>query len=319
MIEHYPTTSLSRLCHLLGISRQAYYQHTWNWQQRTAKEEVLIHRILEIRQKQPAIGGRKLYILLQEEIKQHGLQMGRDAFFNMLSAYNLLVKKRVKRKVITTMSRHRFHKYPNLIRYRNNSYPNQVWVADITYITKWSGFYYLSLITDEYSRKIVGYCLSDSLQMCHTCNALKMALAQLKTSVSRQEMIHHSDRGVQYCSNEYIKLLKEHNILISMTQSSDPLETAIAERVNGILETEFLAYMRIPDKLDKAQKVIADIIYTYNHYRPHMSLEWRTPAQIYESEGGELIRQWYDYQTYKDKKINQITTLQDSTGDVEKL
>jgi transposase InsO family protein len=303
---------------LLGISRQAYYQHTWSWQQRTTREEVLVHRILQIRQKQPAIGGRKLYILLQEEIKQHGLQMGRDAFFNMLSAYNLLVKKRIKRKVITTMSRHRFHKYPNLIRYRNIWYPNEVWVADITYIPKKRGFYYLSLITDEYSRKIVGYCLSDSLQMGHTCNALKMALAQLETSTER-ELIHHSDRGVQYCSNEYIKLLEGQNISISMTQSGDPLENAIAERVNGILKTEFLAHMHIPEKLDKAQQVIADIIHTYNHYRPHMSLEWKTPAQIYDSEGGELIRQWHNYQTYQEKKINGIITLQASTGDIEKL
>lgn len=295
MIENNPATSLSRLCHLLGISRQAYYQHIWNWQERTTREEVLINRILEIRKKQPAIGGRKLYVLLQDEIKQHGLCMGRDAFFQMLSAYNLLVKKRIKRKVITTMSRHRFHKYTNLIRHRNIWYPNEVWVADITYIHKRSGFYYLSLITDEYSRKIIGYCLSESLHMCHTFTALKMALNHLKLH-SERELVHHSDRGVQYCSNEYVKLLEEHHILISMTENGDPLENAVAERVNGILKTEFLAYIHLPEKLIKAQKVIDEIIYTYNHYRPHMSLEWKTPASIYESAGGELIRQWHSYQ-----------------------
>jgi transposase InsO family protein len=305
MIERYPATSLSRLCYLLGISRQAFYQNTWSWQQRTTREDVLINRILDIRKKQPAIGGRKLYRLLQEEIQQHGLQMGRDAFFNMLSAYNLLVKKKVKRNVITTMSRHRFRKYPNLIRYHNIEYPNEVWVADITYIPKRKGFYYLSLVTDEYSRKILGYCLSESLQMCHTCEALKMALTCLSDITLTRTLTHHSDRGVQYCSNEYVKILNQRSILISMTEDGDPLENAVAERINGILKSEFLTYIHLPEQLAKAQSVIGDIIHTYNHYRPHMSLDWKTPAEIYESSGGHLLRHWCNYNLYKQMAKNE--------------
>jgi putative transposase len=199
-------------------------------------------------------------LILKEEIGQHGLPMDRDAFFNMLSSYNLLVKKRVKRKVITTMSHHRFRKYPNLFRGCNIWYPNEVWVSDITYIPKRKGFYYLSLVTDEYSRKIIGYCLSERLQMYHTCEALKMALTRLSDLTLVRPLTHHSDRGVQYCSNEYVKLLEQHKILISMTQDGDPLENAVAERVNGILKTEFLTYIQLPEQLAKDQVVMGEII-----------------------------------------------------------
>ncbi len=174
---------------------------------------------------------------MQAFLTAHHFQIGRDGFFDLLGEYGLLVRKRKRRGCITTLSRHRYKKYPNIIRGFIPTGPNQLWVSDITYIHVENGFAYLSLITDAYSRKIVGFCLSETLSSNGPLKALKMALAE---NENRKGLIYHSDRGVQYCCDEYVKQLLDKEIKISMTQNGDPLENAIAERVNGILKTELL-------------------------------------------------------------------------------
>lgn len=172
MKDIYPTISLARLCRLLGITRQAYYQHFWNVSDITVEQQLVLHRIKEIRQIHPAIGGRKLYYLLQSFLLQHQIKMGRDAVFDLLAVNKLLVRKR-KRRVNTTQSHHWLRKYPNLIKNWYPSKPNQLWVADITYVPLTQGFLYLSLITDAYSHKIMGYKIAENLEAVHTTEALQ--------------------------------------------------------------------------------------------------------------------------------------------------
>jgi putative transposase len=189
---------------------------------------------------------------MQGFLSAHHFQIGRDAMFDLLSEHGLLITKRKRRGFITTLSKHRFKKYPNIIRDFIPVAPNQLWVSDITYIHLANGFAYLSLITDAYSRKIVGFFLSRDLSAQGPLNALKMALAG---NPNRNGLIHHSDRGVQYCCDAYVKLLLVRKIKISMTQNGDPLENAIAERVNGILKQELLEEMFTDYQL--AQKAVA--------------------------------------------------------------
>ncbi len=167
--------------------------------------------------------------------------MGRDALFDLLAVNQLLIRRK-KRRVTTTQSFHWLRKYPNLIRHLNPMKKNTLWVADITYYQTTKGFVYISFITDAYSRKIVGYHVADSLAAVHSVKALEMAIAQSAEPLT--ELIHHSDRGVQYCSAEYVKLLQDNGITISMTENGDPLENAIAERVNGIIKEEFLNHYK---------------------------------------------------------------------------
>ena len=186
----------------------------------------------------PRLGGKKLYYLLKEPLLAHGIDIGRDKLFDILGAYNLLVRRRKRRKPLTTDSGHPFFKYPNLIRELEVVRPNQLWVSDITYIPIGAGFCYLSLITDAYSRKVVGWCLWENLKRDGTVQALKDAMSGADAK-SLRGLIHHSDRGLQYCSGEYTDLLSGSGVTISMTERGDPYENAIAERVNGILKSEF--------------------------------------------------------------------------------
>jgi transposase InsO family protein len=181
----------------------------------------------------PRLGTRKLHYMLQE----YDIRVSRDRLFDILRENRMLVKRR-KRYNVTTNSKHWMKKYPNLIRGFNFQNPNQLWVSDITYITIEGSFAYLSIITDAYSRKIMGHCLSQNLASEGSITALKIALSENQTN--RYDLIHHSDRGIQYCCKEYVKLLKENNIRISMTENGDPYENALAERVNGILKDEWL-------------------------------------------------------------------------------
>lgn len=236
----YPKVSLGRFCRLLGVTRQAYYQHFWYREQLTFEDELIVCEVLKIRKNHRHMGGRKLYKLLQPFLLEHQIKMGRDRLFDVLFTNCLLVRRK-KKQTITTNSFHRFKKYSNLIREFIPEKSNQLWVSDITYWKIETGFVYISFTTDAYSRKIVGYHLADSLQTSETIQALKMAISSFKTDIdSNSQLIHHSDRGTQYCSNEYVKLLRNNNIEISMTENGDPLENAIAERVNGIIKEEYL-------------------------------------------------------------------------------
>lgn len=244
---------------------------------------------MRYRKVQKRIGTRKLLEEMQGFISSHCFKIGRDAMFDLLSKRGLLVKKRKRRGCITTLSRHRFKKYPNIIRDFIPIAPNQLWVCDITYIHLAEGFAYLSLITDAYSRKIVGFYLSKDLSAQGSLKALKMALAN---NPNRKGLTHHSDRGVQYCCDEYVKLLQDKKIQISMTENGDPLENAIAERVNGILKQELLE--EVFPFFETAQKEVAIACSTYNHLRPHGSIDNLKPSEAHEKSGA-LTKRWKNY------------------------
>lgn len=233
----------------------------------------------------PRIGTRKLQYLIEDDLKNLGVKMGRDVLFNFLRAENLLI--RPKRSYIkTTNSKHWMKKYPNLIETIPLNRPEQVWVSDITYIKTDQGHSYLSLVTDAYSKKIMGYKLSSNLSVDGPLTALRMAI---KARSTQSNLIHHSDRGLQYCSGEYIKCLTDHQINISMTQNGNPYENAVAERVNGILKYEFLLVDGFTDE-NIATKAIAQSIAIYNHERPHLSWNMLTPEKAHLQSG--TLRTW---------------------------
>jgi transposase InsO family protein len=281
---------------LLGYSRQSYYQGIKYIQQKAFESDIIIEEVLRYRKCQKRLGTRKLLDEMQVFLSSHGLRIGRDAMFNLLAEKGLLIIRRKRRGFITTLSKHRFKKYPNIIREFIPIAPNQLWVSDITYIHLSSGFAYLSLITDAYSRKIVGFYLSRDLSARGPLMALKMALAG---NPNRTELIHHSDRGGQYCCDAYVKLLQDKKIKISMTENGDPLENAIAERVNGILKQELLEEVFTDYQL--AQKAIAIACSTYNHLRPHGSIDNLKPAEAHQ-KNGELKKRWKNYWQIKHRK-----------------
>lgn len=283
--------SLATLCGLLGHTRQAYYQQRKRAERVALWGELIVQEVLGIREQQRYLGGRKLYHKLRSFFCEHSIEIGRDAFFDLLREYSLLVKKRRTRKPRTTISCWRGTRYPNLARELVPTRANQLWVSDITYIRTREGFGYLSLITDAYSRKIVGYYLSDDLTARGCVRALTMAV---KANPDRIGLIHHSDRGAQYYSAEYMKALGR-NIRISMSEKSNPRENAIAERVNGILKQEYLAkkYKNIPE----AKRAVAEAVSLYNNDRPHSSIDMLTPAEAHD-RSGELKKHWKSYFRY---------------------
>lgn len=280
MKDIYRNISLSRLCRLLGITRQAFYKHFWEVSDITVEQHLVLDQVHDIRQIHPAIGVRKLYHLLQPFLLEHQVKMGRDALFDLLAANKLLVRKR-KRRVKTTQSFHWLKKYPNLIRDWRPSRPNQLWVADITYIPLTNGFLYLSLVTDAYSHKIMGHAIADNLEAVHAIKALQMALDNLRESP--ECLIHHSDRGIQYCSFDYVSTLKRNNIQISMTENGDPLENPIAERINGILKDEYLCHYPLTS-INQAAELLMDVVDRYNRLRPHQSINLITPDVAHEKQ-----------------------------------
>jgi len=265
------------------------------------KSEILLQMVTQERKLMPRIGGRKLLYMIQDRLPEE-LMLGRDSFFNFLRDYGLLVrKKRFRAK--TTFSNHWLRKYPNLIKEFIPDGPHQLWVSDITYVETDEGFVYLFLITDAYSRKIIGWSISDTLEAHNAVIALYMALSQLPVGV--KNVFHHSDRGVQYCCDKYVKLLEKNHFQISMTENGDPLENAIAERVNGILKTEWLYDLKLKTK-QEAKEEVYKIINTYNNNRPHCSLDMLTPEQAH-NHSGNLKKHWKNYW-----KQQQITNTEKS-------
>jgi putative transposase len=279
MKNSYRQISLSRFCRLLGVTRQAYYQHFWQVEFKTTEETLVISEVLRIRKNHKHMGGRKLFEILQPFLLDHKIKIGRDAFFDLLQANNLLVRRK-KRKIYTTQSFHWYRKYPNKIKDITPSRPNQIWVSDITYWKIKCGYVYISLITDAYSRKIVGYNVADTLEAIETIQALKTALSHVGNN--HKGLIHHSDRGLQYCCTEYVRLLKENHIEISMTENGDPYENAQAERVNGILKEEYLNDYSV-ESLAQARLVLDFVINIYNTERPHMSCSYKTPEFAHQA------------------------------------
>ena len=296
----HPHLRIRQLEGILGFSRQAYYQY---WQRQSPQgnhEETVIELVKALRKDHPQMGGRKLYDLTKEAIKTKGIKMGRDALFDLLASKGLLIRKR-RRSVRTTFSQHRFRKYPNLIKTLVIDRPNQVWVSDITYWFTHYGCLYISLVTDAYSKRIMGYGVAPTLQAIHCKAALQMALGDIDLTIG-QSLIHHSDRGLQYCSGEYVAQLEAFEIQISMTENSDPLENAIAERVNGIIKNEYLAH-QVVNSLVQAQLVLQQAVFLYNYKRPHMSCNMLVPEQAHQGEG-KLKRWWRNY--YHKKVMDSI-------------
>jgi putative transposase len=248
-----------------------------------------MQEVIQIRQSQKRIGGRKLFFMLQEFLQLHNIAIGRDSFFDLLRRQGLLIRKSRRHIPVTTWSNHWFRKYPNRIKDFTPLRAGRLWVSDITYVHVSNGFAYLSLVTDAYSRKIVGYCLYKNLSADGCVAALKMAL---KNNPQRERLIHHSDRGVQYCCSDYVSVLEKASVRISMTQNGDPLENAIAERVNGILKSELLqsSYSSFKEAVEGVNHAIT----VYNHERPHTSINMLTPAQAHHLEGG-IKRLWKNY------------------------
>jgi len=272
----------------LGFSAQAYHKKQKRNIQHLFKEQLILQQIDAIRKYQPRCGGRKLFIMLQPFFEQQKITMGRDIFFDLLRTNKLLVR-RIKRSVHTTNSKHHFRRYPNLVKDFTPLKAHELWVADITYIPLKNRFAYLFLITDAYSRKIVGFHVSDDMKVSSATLALKKALAQKPVDTM---VIHHSDRGIQYCSTAYVELLQQHHAHISMTQNGDPYENAIAERVNGILKSELIS--RYYDNIDLASIHIARCITIYNYRRRHSSLNWQIPHDVHQQQGPQ-IRRWKNY------------------------
>lgn len=276
-------TSVSRQ---LGYSKQAYYKSKSNQQTKGCDAAMAKQKVLEIRRQLPRLGTRKLYHLLRQKFKQDGIKIGRDKLFSLLRDEGLLIIKK-KRYTKTTNSKHWLHKHPNLVKEVKVIRPEQIWVADITYIAIEGGFVYLHLITDAYSKQIMGYCVSENLAATATIKALQMALAKRKYKGS---LIHHSDRGLQYCSAGYVKILEQNKIAISMTQDGNPYDNAIAERVNGMLKDEFGLYDTFSD-IQQAQKQTQQSISLYNNKRPHLSCHMLTPDQMH-SQTELKIKTW---------------------------
>jgi len=237
--------------------------------------KILRYVFLE-RKKHPKMGGRKLYYKLQDIFDSDGIRIGRDRFFDVLRQHKLLIKRR-RNFARTTNSNHRFRIYNNLIKEEEIIRPNQVWVSDLTYINTYEGFLYLSLVMDAHSRKIIGHEVSDTLETTGCLKSLNMALRQLP---SKHQTIHHSDRGIQYCSYAYIETLRNNNLRISMTEENHCYENAQAERINGILKSEYGLGNKFLNKT-LATLACKQAIKLYNTDRPHLALNMRTPEMAH--------------------------------------
>jgi transposase InsO family protein len=291
----YENISINSLCEVFEVSRQAYYQHERSLMEDFFEWGLVLEEVRIIRQRHPRIGVRKLQEMLAPFMREHSIRMGRDAMFDLLSVHGLLVRTR-RRSIRTTHSYHWLKKHPNLIVDFVPAKPNELWVSDITHWKLKEKPVFLSLITDAYSRKIVGYHLSETLHADQTTKALKMALSGWKNRSNR--LIHHSDRGIQYCSSLYVGCLKKNHIDISMTQNGDPLENAVAERINGIIKDEYLLNYTCKN-INNAKKLLTTAVSLYNMERPHSSIGNLTPETVHNQSENireeKIKRLWKNY------------------------
>jgi transposase InsO family protein len=271
---------VAQACRFVGLSRQAYYQGIARAEVRQKQEVFILDRVREERMDQPRVGTRKLHAMLKPDLMAAEIGLGRDALFNLLRRTRLLVPtRRAYHK--TTDSHHRFRRHPNLLNGALKtipSRPEEVWVADITYLPTREKFAYLSLVTDAYSRKIVGYHVHPTLQTEEVAVAFKKALKHRKSDLP---LIHHSDRGLQYCSTLYQEIHTKHGVTCSMTDGYDCYQNALAERVNGILKGEFLLHK--PENIDQARQMVNESVRIYNEKRMHLSLKYKTPDAVHQA------------------------------------
>ena len=276
----YPDKGLATLCRLFGKTRQGWYHWHQSKTSHALLETIVVKLIKDIRnhigiQK---LGARKLQPLINEQLVKNDLRIGRDYLFDVMERNSLKVRQRKRKNPQTTDSTHGFRRYPNLVKELEICRPEQVWVVDITYLTVGGRFMYLSLVTDAYSRKIMGYCLLGNLSTQGPLRALLMAFSnRLYVELS---LIHHSDQGIQYCSQEYVNMLKTHGIKISMTHRGSPQENAMAERVNGTLKHDY-DLIKSFDSPQQAEEAVRKAVESYNCLRPHDSLKSMTPQQVH--------------------------------------
>lgn len=268
---------MSSVCRRVGLTRQNYYTGRRRRERRKVDGALVAELVVKERQIQPRIGTRKLQVILKEQFKQAGVKIGRDRLFEELRQRDLLVKKQRSEYPRTTNSEHSLPVFRNLIKDRTVAKANEAWVSDITYLRTDEGFLYLALLTDSYSRKIVGYHCADTLESVGCIKALEMALSSLPKGA---RPIHHSDRGCQYCCHQYVKRLNENGLSISMTETNHSAENAQAERVNGILKNEYLLGIAFRTK-EQARSAVAQAVLIYNTRRPHTALKYRTPAEVH--------------------------------------
>ena len=293
------------MCRLLGVSKQAYYKHEDHLMKRLALESFVVEFVKDVRKKDPGIGGNKLWLMYTQCFGQEN-RVGYNRFYDIIEQYGLKVRKR-RRRVSTTDSRHGLPLYPNLVKDLIPTRPRQLYVSDITYIPLWSNstdgenkFCYLSLVTDYYTKEIVGYSVGETLETCHTLEALDMALGHCSKE-ELHNLIHHSDRGVQYASYAYTDRLKRTGVSISMTECGNPKDNAVAERVNNTIKNELFKGMEFHSigEVRQALKVAVDF---YNNERPHWSLDGMTPAQARQMKG-EIQKKWTSFREIAIKKM----------------
>ena len=297
------------LCELFGVTKQAYYKHDESKVlERAARENFALEYIRSIRTKDPGIGGMKLWYMYKRDFKDND-PIGRDWFADLINENGLKIRTKV-RKPRTTDSSHGLPTFKNLIKNMIPTRPFQLWVSDITYITIWIDeqrylFCYLSLIMDGYTEEIVGWSVGPTLETAYPVESLRMALRKLegRTEIN---LIHHSDRGVQYASGEYVNLLKEKGISISMTETGDPKDNPQAERINNTIKNELLFGMKF-HSLYEVRKAVRAAVDFYNNDRPHMSIDMMTPAMAADCEG-ELKKHWKSYRekAIKERMVEEI-------------
>lgn len=286
----HPSYSQQELCRSLGVSRQAHHRSSSRTARVVMEKEALVPMIKSIRAKQHNVGGRKLYRMLSGTFAQLPIPMGRDQFFEFLREEGLLLRRR-RRRVRTTMSKHGMPLHPDLLKGTLIKAPGQAMVSDITYWAVPEGFYYVFLITDVCSHRIMGHYLAQSMDGSHALKALHMAMRASRHALTGQ--IHHSDRGSQYCYARYVNCLRSNGMRVSMTETSDPRDNAIAERVNGILKNELMGHL-VPENFTQAKAMLEEAVWIYNNERLHTSIDYMVPAKAHELDH-RLPQRWRNY------------------------
>lgn len=291
--DRHPRVRVDELCGLFGYTRQAYYQGFRRGYESSAAIDQTLDTVEKIRKKHPKMGVRKLKVVLARD---YGIDVGRDSLFDIMRNAGLLMRKRMRHRR-TTFSGHGMRTYPNLIKEIVPSRPDEIWVTDITYLHVEGRHMYVFLVTDMYSRMVVGWKVADNMRDDNAIDALKMALRGMNPQYKEMPVIHHSDRGSQYCSLDYVKLMKKHSMEISMTEGGNPRENSVAERVNGIIKNEYLYPLQV--SISGLHMRVHRAIHAYNAERPHLSLNMHTPEYVYRT-GILTHRLWKNYYPYYD-------------------